>query len=415
MRISKVSLFLTMTSLAVALSGAGCASDPVEDVETGEGADSIAPFDDPARVLGSFSAKLTDNVTEADVGQEFGVPDENAPYPDTYWPMIDDGINMRWIPGVASPLEKFMALNDPSNLAAAQKWNHENAGKGVPGVQRWFGICNGWAGAATAEAPIRRAVLAKKDGEKVVACQQGEPDCIRFEIGDLNALMATIYADASSAFVGGRCDTSPSQISRDGHGRIDRETNGRGCKGLNPGSMMILLSHRLKRDRKPMVVNAQTEKNTDQIWNQPAYRYVVNRFEKVDEVTATSLVKRGKRRPGFLMGKDYRFNKEAKGFAYVDLTVKWVTEKGPNVTFVSGLSSTRSTRMTAVLELDRDSNDPDAKIIGGELLEDGTPDTNRLTNHPFAWVALGPGPEEATGHNPFVKTSVVKQLMDLGR
>ena len=265
---------------------------------------------------------------------------------------------------------------------------------------------------------MRHPVLAKLEGDDVVTCREGEPGCTKFEIGDLNALMATVYADAESRFVGARCDTAPKNILRDGNGRIDRTANGAGCKGLNPGSMLIVLGHRLKRDRTPMVIDAQTDSNTDQIWNQPAYRYKVHRFETLSETEATNYVRRGKRRAGLFgrnRNRDYKWNDAAKGFALVDVEVIWVTEQGPNTSFVSGLQSSKSTRMTSIIELDRDANDPAAEIIGGELLEDGTAETSRLINNPFVWLATGPGPESSTEHNPFVKTSVVRQLMALGR
>lgn len=408
-------LSLLLSSFALLTTAAtGCASsDGTEDANSQAGADSIAPFDDPEHLLGTVSRKLADNITEADIGKTFGTPDNLVPYPDTYWPMEQDGINVQWNGNQPSPLAKYMGMTDPGSMSKAAAWNSQNSGKDVPGVQGWFGICHGWTGAAISEAPVTHAAYARVSGDTVSACQPsevGQNGCTKFEIGDINALLATIYADGGSKFIGARCDTSPNDIKRDADGRIDRQANGAGCKGLNAGSLMIVLGHRMKRDQKPMAIDAQNASNTDQIWNQPAYRYTVNNFQKIDEATATYWVTNQGRYTG-----GYTWNSQAKGFAYVDLSVHWVSEHGPNTTYVSGLQSTHKTKMAAVLELDKPATDPSAQIIGGELL-DNVEGTDRLQNHPFVWLSTGPGRDTGrSGHNPYVKASVVKQLVELGR
>lgn len=182
---------------------------------------------------------------------------------------------------------------------------------------------------------------------------------------------------------------------------------------MNPGALMIVLHHRLRRDAKPFVVDAQDESNTDEIWNQPAFAYTVNRFAVLSTSEAANLVASGARQ-GALSA--YAWNGRARGFVFVDVSVHWVTERGPNATFVDGASSARRTRMTAVLELDRPPA-PAARIIGGELVDDHTAGTNRLRNHPFVWTALGPGPEVAhgEGHNPHIKPSVVMAMARMGQ
>ena len=63
-----------------------------------------------------------------------------------------------------------------------------------------------------------------------------------------------------------------------------------------------------------------------------------------------------------------------------------------------------------------------ARVIGGEYVEDPTvPAANRLRNAPFVWIATAPGPESldpgvgGSHHNPYVKPSVVAQLLALGQ
>ena len=109
-----------LSSLAVmATAATGCASSADEESVNCSSADSIQPFEDPGHLLGAVSRTLADNITEADIGQTFGTPDETVPYPDTYWPMTQDGINVKWNGGEASPLAKYMGMADANNLAAA--------------------------------------------------------------------------------------------------------------------------------------------------------------------------------------------------------------------------------------------------------------------------------------------------------
>ena len=398
-----------------------CGHAPSDPLDTSVGQDTIQPFDDPFQLLGNVSRKLTGTVTAADIGGTFGVPDDEVPYPDTYWPMTDNGIDdASWNPGAKSPLEKYMTMADAQNLDASRAWNRRNQGPDMPGIQDWFGICNGWTGAATSVKPLKHGVSAKIALGHAQKCTAGEAGCTTFEIGDMNALMATIYSDGFSYFLGARCDTVPAEVQRDAAGRVVRRedafTKGAGCKGLNPGSLMIVLSQRLRVQKKPMVMNAQASSHTEQIWNQPAYRYKVNRYEPLTEAQAANLVAHNTREGA---ETHYAWNNAARGFALVDVSLKWVREHGPNKTFYSGLDSTRETRMTAVIETDLPLTDPNANVIGGEYVDDASAGTNRLTNAPFLWISTAPGPEVATPgrymHNPYIKTSVVQELIALAQ
>lgn len=404
-------LFLT----SFVLGFAACSVASAEPTQHADAEDRIQSFDDPNGLLGTFSRKLSDNVTADDIGHTFGVDDALVPYPDTYWPMVDNGIDAQWN-GEASPLEKFVTLTNVANLGRAKEWNRKNQGVDVRGVQDWFGICHGWTGAAINEPPVTRPVNAKITDGRVVACAEGEEGCTRFEIGDVNALLAQIYSDGNSKFIGARCDTAPTAVERDEHGRIVRRDSvfelGAGCKGLNPGALMMVMNQRLRVQKLPMAINAQNDGNTDQIWNQPAYRYRVERFEALAESEATNLVASGAR-TGSL--STYAWNDQARGFAFVDVTLFWITENGPNTEYVSGLASTRTTRMTAVIELDRDARDPAAEIIGGEYVQDTSVRSTRLKAPPFVWISTGPGRDGSTRHNPYVRTSFVKQLAALGQ
>ncbi|HUS68609.1 MAG TPA: hypothetical protein VMZ28_28935 [Kofleriaceae bacterium] len=418
--------WLSRSLLALTLAAGGCAADedtPEGEDTGGDKADQISGNDDPSGLLVNAERRLSALIAKGDVGKTFGVDDDEAPYPDTYWPMVDNGVAVEWLEkdgskcdaanecsdAQPSPLAKFMSVADPGKAADAKAWEVKNHGKDVKDVKDWFGHCPGWAGAAQLFPPLLGEVGFRSDGSGGVAkCEPGAQGCVTFEIGDMNALQAEVYNNARSRFIGARCDTEPADIERDEFGRIVRD--GKGCQGLNAGALVIVAGNVMKIQKKKFNIDAQNEFNTEQIWNQPAYRYTVNRFETLTEREAANLVATGEKSGNLT---DYLWNSSANGFALVDLSIHWVTELGPNVTPVSGTRSTNKTRMLAVIELDRSPSDPEAEIIGGEYLDDESIGANRLRVHPFVWIALDVGPDTGTGHNPFVKGQLVKTMVNL--
>ena len=410
--------FMLAGSALLAACGGEAGTDQADAIGALQEAYAIADYERPEDLVASASRRLADNITAADIGRDFGVPDSKIPYPDTYWPFVDEGTDARWNPTAAdarSPIEKFMAITRPSSLAKAKAWEHTNHGAGVPEVADWFGHCPGWTGASMANAPILHAVFAKSNGAGgITSCTEGQAGCVRFEIGDVNALMAEVYNDGDYAFIGARCDTSPAEIPRDASGRVTKD----GCRGVNAGSLLVVASTLMKQAHLPFAIDAQTPTNTDQIWNQPAYRYHVYDFQPLTEAQAANLVAHGTKTGAETR---YRWNADAHGFAFVDLGLKWVTEHGPNRTTYSGSRSTRETRVMAVIELSADASNPSATILGGEYLDIARTSSNRLTVPPFLWVINAAGqdnlPTTVNGdyHNPYIQPSVVKQLIALGQ
>jgi transglutaminase elicitor len=375
--------------------------------------DAIGGYEAPETLVPGASRRLASNIVGADVGKTFGTDDDHVPYPDTYWPFTDEGADATWNGG-DGPITKFMKLVDAAQVKAAHDWEHNNHGPAVPGVAGWWGHCPGWTGASMANAPIKHAVNAKLVNGAFAACTAGSAGCTKFEIADINALEAEVYVDGDSSFIGARCDTAPNKIKRDANGRILTS----GCGGVNPGSLLIVMATQMKKNHKPFAIDAQNDYNTDQIWNQPAYRYKVNRFKALTEKQAANLVAHGT-----MTGAEtkYPYNASAKGWALVDVTLSWVSENGPNTTMVSGMESTRETRMVAVIELDKAPANTTAKILGGEYVDDASVGADRLTVPPFLWTIQDAGADDEStsvggdNHNPYVKPSLVKQLIALGQ
>ncbi len=409
----KLAWLALTVGFTAACSGTSSIDEQSPDVEGAQGAepeaDRIAPKDDPRKLIPEATFALKDVVSKDDVGKTFMVPEERMPYPDTYWPFTQGGVDAVWLTGSASPLEKFVRQVSPGSLSAAKQWEHANHGKGLPGVAEWFGHCPGWAAAAVTGNTVRHPVNAMFQGGRMVECTAGSAGCETYQIGDINALAAETYVDADSDFIGARCDTKPTDIKLDAFGRIVREQGGGGCQGLNAGSLMVVLAHRLKMASLPFVINAQTPRNTDEIWNQPTAGYKVYRYQTVTMEQAAQLVSQG------VTHRGYQWNSAAKAFAFVEIGLYWITENGPNTRLVSGRKSMKETKMSAILELDGPTN---SQIIGGEYLPDASRGESRLSVAPFAWTAKGPGPDNgggSDGHNPHIRSSLVQQLIELGK
>jgi hypothetical protein len=377
--------------------------------------DAIGKADDPKGVVPDASTRLADVVPPADVGKTFGVPNDRIPWPDTYWPFLREGIDAQWGED-ASPLEKYMLLDNPGHVLEAKDWEHWNHGTGVAGVKDWYGHCQGWVAASLLNLPALHTVHARRQGDRVESCAEGDPGCVAFFIGDLTGLAAEVYLDAPIKATGARCDRPLPTIAPDVYGRVPRD--GTGCKGLNAGALVAILAARVKRDKKPLAIEVQTASSTDQIWNQPAFAYTVNRLEPLDPDDAGARVASV---AGFAQARGYPWDDAARAFALIDLSISWVHEHGPNRRYVSGAQAVRKTRIIAVLELDAPASDPEARILGGEYVDDPSVGADRLTVPPYVWIPTGEGPENVPvnvsgrSHNPWVRPSIVRSLLALSR
>jgi hypothetical protein len=403
-----------------ALASSGCGAPAPHPDALGDAAEAqrISAFERPEALVAAASRRLADTIGEADVGQDFGVSEGRVPYADTYWPFVLGGANAVWNPrgrDPRPPIEKYMMITNPYQVSDAEAWEYQFHGPAEPGLSTWHGHCPGWSAAATTNAPILHPVFAGGDGRGgIVACREGQPGCVRFEIGDVNALMAEVYLDGPYSLIGSTCNTPSFAIPRDVFGRVLE----RGCDGVNAGSLLVAASTLLKRYHVPFTIDLQKPATTEQIWNQPTYDYHVYDYHPLTQAAAANLVEHGAARGTETL---YRWNSAARGFVFVDLGLRFVGEQGPNLLVVPGTRSTYELRMSAVIELDADPGDPGALIIGGEYLDIPATKANRLNVAPYLWVSRGAGPENlpyyvgGDHHNPFVKPSLVKRLMSLGQ
>jgi hypothetical protein len=316
---------------------------------------------------------------------------DKKPFPASWWPFERYGIAHRWGGGY-SPTEKYDALMGLGGSATMWELSYHGPQWGAPS---WWGHCNGWASYVLNEYQGNHGVRVRMSRGAVAPCSGG-PGCIRFEVGDIDALMAELYFKDRSYVIGGRCNSS--YLFRDSAGRVIDPN----CWDANPGSLHIVAANMLGNHHRMFII----DRNADvQVWNFPVYRFEVSNLEEVSASKANALI-------GVSAAK-YVYNPAARRFFDVTLRL-WTVEDSINPTTgpTGGLLDKYSTIHTYTYVLEAAS---DGTIIGGEYTG------SSKTNHPdFLWYSTGHSPsmtddDLADGDNPYIRYSVVKEILELAQ
>lgn len=269
-----------------------------------------------------------------------------------HWPMNKGGINYRWnaeVPtgfNLVSPtLEDATTMSEAelAELSPTEKWDMFNGRYDYPlkaaiasyaraEVPDWFGICDGWAGAAMNHDEPEPVVLRNADGIQ-----------IPFGTSDIKALLSWYYARVHRdgyAYTGQRCnDDQPNDL----------------CKyDMNPGAFHLVLTNRLGLKGLSFV----TELNP----NSPVSNHLAANY--IAEIMAKDLPPSSTAAPGTV--KMVRFT-----------TMVWFVQDAPNSwTPVLGTSAQNNQLKTYSYELELDAR---GRVIGGEWLTDERPD--------FLWLS----------------------------
>ena len=265
------------------------------DVEETGKADSFNSSTNPIELIklvnGTPTLKADELAPSGDIGKTISVPTDNKPFSSDYWPMIKNGILNRWMGStIPSPAEKYGTLFlDAGQQKTMYDWIQKNHGKDVPGVQSWFGICQGWTGSAIMEKTPQKPITVRKtvrDGRTYLQkCTTPASDCVSFSPGDLTGLMAEAYAAADATFIGYRCDTAKVNFKYDKSGRIVQPN----CRS-NAGTLFLTATNFIKKAGKSFAVNAV---NNDEVWNQPAYQYAITQYKTLTKREAKIRQKTG--------------------------------------------------------------------------------------------------------------------------
>ncbi|OWZ13740.1 Transglutaminase elicitor [Phytophthora megakarya] len=308
-----------------------------------------------------------------------------SPWPGPYWPTYQDGINVQWSEGEASPAEKYAKAfgldvkdfmdkvskdNGIDSMSKRPKCTSDDDCKSLPDgsacgirdgassgyciptcsgycIPTWFGICHAWTPASIMEA---------------------EPNCpvthngVTFHPMDLKALVSDIYdgAQISTVFTGTRFNGGSD--STDEYGRHSSDA----YRDLNPAFFHITAANLLGNLNATFVADVTAGA---EVWNQPVRGF------KVYEQTEMSLEEAAQTFYGL---EKYPWNAAAKSIVYVKTRLSWIFETYTDGGLVKDGQVDKFTTgayYTYLLEMDDDGN-----IIGGEWVY------NSDADHPdFIW------------------------------
>jgi len=336
---------------------------------------------------------------------------------DTYWPTTQGSTNARW-QGASekSPLEKYDAAfngnagceTQPAQRCGdnaktewdqylacagpAAKWQStsfqgghdmydgvDSNGDGKvdecypdhDGIQGWWGLCHSWSPSALLEPEPQHAVTYNGT---------------RFEVGDIKALIITVYDSSNAMMLGGRCNAK--EIEHDATGRATDPD----CQDVNAGALHVILTNFLGLNDSALVEDRVAGQ---EVWNQPMVGYTISKQDKVDVARANQCIG--------ATGDTYAFNDQAVELYEVQLTTDYLTE-GSASTHPLGMSGHVShDSYHYILEVDARG-----KVIGGEYCD------SSKDHHPdFLWAPTGVG--STWGRNPYVDYSKVQTLLRMSR
>lgn len=312
-----------------------------------------------------------------------------TPWSDDYWPIYLGAAAMRYadprFPWAAdwqsnrnyvfrtqssvdllSPAEKYDLLVGDRKLTLTQAMFADGAGyyQKTGKVERWMGLCHGWAAASyMLPRPTRKITLLAADGRTP----------INFYPSDIKALATLLYAKAApkSRFIGGRCNQK--NPATDAMGRVIAPD----CFDTNPGTWHLSVVNQIGHSKRSFIMDSTYDY---EVWNQPIYSYEYVYFNpKIRKYVKTL-------QEAIVPFSEYRNDPFAR---YRSPRAEYSVGVAMKLVYVAEVradhratDSPRYDRLVAVnylydLELDKGFN-----ILGGEWYQQRHPD--------FLWT---PGPE----------------------
>lgn len=236
-----------------------------------------------------------------------------------------------------SPAEKFDLWRGRLDFPLTRSLKAQTLGDVRDGeVPDWYGICHGWAAAATqVEQPGGSAVARLGDGRRVV-----------FYAADLEALVQTVYADTSSYrlnMIGARCDVAAPAV--DASGRIVDPA----CRDVNAGALHLLLADRIGAGKAVVADMSRAE----EVWSYPIHAY----SSRLGPYRSAG------------MGDVWREHRSPGTVYLVDVATTLYAAGGANPRATPAARDSATFELVYTLELDANE-----RILGGEWRGDERPD-----------------------------------------
>jgi len=321
------------------------------------------------------SARVLERYKEGRVRQQ--------PWSDTYWPLYRGGLgdryadpnyprssdwaqNFRYAMNLdifaepqkerLSPSEKYdFLVGDRQKTLTRANWDQGRYYQETYGsVERWMGLCHGWAPASyMLPRPKRSVVVKTSDGTQ-----------LKFLPSDIKGLATQLWAstNTNTLFIGGRCNDKKPKVDENGR-VIDTD-----CFDTNPGLFHVLLINRIQQSR-PFIFDASYDY---EVWNQPVLGYSNTFFnpqtlQETDTAMAAAIPLEQYTIDKF---KRYR-SPSAKYVVGIQMRVAYLAETQATVSETNSPSEDSGlwAAYTYDLELDGEYN-----IIGGEWYNNAHPD-----------------------------------------
>lgn len=309
---------------------------------------------------------------------------DDIPWSDDYWPIYKGGVAARYANNDFSMLSTWMEsfdyiqnrpitsdfiLNNQDYLSPAEKYDllignnfaltkqQWSEGKSYfqrsGEVEKWMGICHGWAPASYMEKEPRKVLhVPSFDGKHL----------IKFYPSDLKALISLMWAKNNYKvhFMGKRCNSTSPDVDE-----LNRDLDIR-CLDSNPASFHLALVNSLGIYKKSFVMDVSFDY---EVWNQPVYSYRIKYFDvnSGEETTLDQGIKELS-----LIEDSYRKYRhpKAKYIVGVNIEVDYSVEIVPSQRDVYIFENEINTAYYYYdLELDKNFN-----IIGGEWHQRDHPD-----------------------------------------
>ncbi|PNQ53801.1 peptidase, partial [Vibrio agarivorans] len=347
--------------------------------------------DDPARLV-DLGQSLIRNLYELDRATPNVKRLDSQPWSDTYWPLYSGAAAWRYADRELrastwkqyydfsyvnkpvdyyqgnsrddlSPSEKYdLLVGDGEFTLTKKSWDsgrsyYESNGH----VERWMGLCHGWAAAAY--------MLPRP--QKTVLVPDAKGELIKFYPSDIKALGTLLWAEApfDSKFIGGRCNIKNPE--KDSNGRVIDPN----CHDNNPASWHLSVLNQLGISERSLIMDATFDY---QVWNQPLLGYQVQYFDPQTHRSSSNLSE------VVIPLQNYRDDKfseyrasNAEYVVGVKMTVDYMVETNPTHRNSDSPNYDGVTRVTYFYDLELDVN---GNVIGGEWYQNRHPD--------FLWTPL---------------------------
>jgi len=278
-----------------------------------------------------------------------------------------------------SPAEKYdLLMGDRRFTLTAAMWEQgkeyaDRKGK----VEKWMGICHGWAPASY--------MVSRPSKEVIVLAADGQTR-LRFYPSDIKALISLLWANADYPvkMVGGRTDVKKPRL--DDHGRVVNDE----AFDPNPGTWHMVVVTQLGVLRRCFVMDTTYDY---EIWNQPVCSYEYRYFnpqtmQLVQDLQSATVPRDAYTRDRF---REHR-GRNAASFVGVIMKVGYIVETDPDHRTTDQPSRSDVNTVTYKYDLELDEQ---GRIVGGEWHVGRT--------HPdFLWTPL-PDVRVTTAADSFAK------------